>query len=168
MPRSKHRRKGKARQRAAFRSGPTVEDPVLAALLADAAAGRAFDDPAFEDPGMTEALAQAEEELIGDLTLADLDDSLDTFDPEDEAEFEAALAPLLQTVEEQVRTNRPPEVAATLARLVAAGHARDEAVALIGTVLMFEFNDMMRDDRDFDSARYARNLAALPRLPDFG
>lgn len=31
-------------------------------------------------------------------------------------------------MENQLRANDPPEVAATLARLIAAGHARDEAV----------------------------------------
>jgi hypothetical protein len=57
-------------------------------------------------------------------------------------------------------------VAATLGRLVASGHDRDEAISLIGAVLMFELNEVMQNDRAFDPARYAARLAALPRLPD--
>jgi hypothetical protein len=170
MPKSKHRRKGKTRPRAALPSGPTFDDPAFAALLADAESSGAFDDLADDhgdDPEMAEALARAEDELAAEISAAADADDLDSFvDPEDEEGFEAAMAPLLQAVEEQVRTNEPPAVAATLARLVAAGHARDEAIALIGAVLMIELNEVMRNEREFDPARYARGLAALPRLPE--
>jgi hypothetical protein len=168
MPRSKHRRKGKARQHVAFRAGPTVDDPALAALLADAEAGRAFDDPARDDArGMTEALMQAEEELYADLAAADFDDALDALDPEDRAVIESAMVPLRQAVQEQVRTNQPPEVAATLDRLVAAGLGRDAALALIAAAMLIEFKGMMQGDREYHPARYPRTLATLPELPGF-
>jgi len=156
MPKSKHRRKGKSRPRAAPLSGPPLDDDPEA-LFTDADGAGADSDA---DPDMADALAQAEEELDAELAAADFDD------PDDEEEFDDAIAPLLQAVEEQVRTNQPPEVAATLGRLVASGHARDEAISLIGAVLMFELNEVMQNGREFDPARYAARLAALPRLPD--
>ena len=162
MPKSKHRRKGKTRARTAPPSGPTFDDPERTALLADAGSGGASDDP-DDDSAFEEALAQAEEALAADLAAADFDD----LDDEEAADFDDAITPLLQAVEEQVRTHEPPEVAATLGRLVASGHARDEAISLIGAVLMFELNDVMQNDRAFDPMRYAARLAALPKRPDF-
>ena len=153
MPKSKHRRKGRNRPRAGLL--PTSSfDPELGVLLADAEA-----DEAVDDPEMAAALALAEEELAAEIAAADF------LDPEEEEAFDADMAPLRQVVEDQLRANDPPEVAATLARLVAAGHARDDAVALIGAALMIELNEIMRSEREYDAARYARNLANLPALP---
>jgi hypothetical protein len=154
MPRSKHRRKGKTRSRAAAPDG-AGSDGSADLFVDDATAG----DPADDDADMAEALALAEEELAAELAAAD--DDLDL----DDEERDDAVAPLLQAVEEQVRLNEPPAVAATLARLVAEGHARDEAIRLIGAVLMLELNEVMQTNRDFDPALYAARLAALPNLP---
>jgi hypothetical protein len=177
MPKSKHRRKGKNRARPASQSAPTFDDPELAALLAAAESDGAFDDP-DDDPEMAEALAQAEAELADELAAAGEDGDLGPYlgDPPDDEEFgeesgeemNAAMASLIEVVENQLRANDPPAVAVTLARLVAAGHARDEAVALIGAVLMFELNEMLRSERTYDAASYARKLANLPALPDLG
>jgi hypothetical protein len=169
MPKSKHRRKGKNRARPASLSGPTFDDPELAALLADAETGDAFDDPA-DDPEMADALAQAEAELADELAAADEDGDLGPYlgDPEDDEEMDAAMASLIEVVENQLRANDPPAVAVTLARLLGAGHERDEAVALIGAVLMVELNEMLRSKREYDAASYAGKLANLPALPDLG
>ena len=169
MPKSKHRRKGKNRARAAHLSGPTFDDPTLSDLLADAEMDGAFDDPA-DDPEMAKALAEAEAELADELAFADEDGDLGPYlgDPEDDEAMDAAMAPLIEAVENQLRANDPPAVAAALARLLAGGHARDEAVALIGAALLFELNEVMQSEREFDAARYARNLANLPALPDLG
>ena len=167
MPKSKHRRKGKNRARPASPSGPTSDDPALAALLAAAATDGAFDDPA-DDPQMATALAQAEAELADELAAADEDGDLGPYlgDSEGDDRFDRVAGSLREVVENQLRANEPPEVAATLARLLATGHERDEAVALIGAVLMIELNEIMRSERDFDAISYARNLASLPALPD--
>src|SRR5262249_61986672 len=125
MPRSKHRRKRMKAPPARRPDGPE---------LPEAESEIAF-DPEFEA-----ALAQAEEELAAEIAAADLGESgpyLDD-DDEDDAAFDSAIAPLLQAVEEQVRTNEPPEVAATLARLQSAGHDRDQAISLIGALLMMD------------------------------
>jgi hypothetical protein len=173
MPKSKHRRKGKNRSRPAPLSGPTFDDPALADLLADAESDGAFDAPAA-DPEMAQALAQAEAELAAELAAADGVGDLGPYPgdpPEGEAfddRFDRVAGSLRQVVEDQLRANEPPEVAAALARLLAAGHARDEAVALIGAALMVELNAIMRSEREFDPARYARHLANLPTLPDLG
>jgi hypothetical protein len=172
MPKSKHRRKGKNRARPASPSGPTSDDPALAALLADAATDGAFDDPA-DDPEMAAALAQAEAELADELAFAAEGDGLGPSlgDPEfDElgVGMDAAMGSLIEVVENQLRANDPPVVAVTLARLLAAGHGRDEAVALIGAALMIELNDMLRSGRVYDGASYAAKLASLPALPDLG
>jgi hypothetical protein len=157
MPKSKHRRK---RAKASSAPPPLPEGSVLPELESDLEL----------DPEFAAALAQAEEELAAEIAAAEagergpyLDDD---DDDDDDEEFDDAIAPLLQAVEEQVRTNQPPEVAATLGRLVASGHDRDEAISLIGAVLMFELNEVMQNGREFDPARYAARLAALPRLPD--
>jgi len=153
MPRSKHRRKRVKAPSARRPQGPELP----------AAGSEIVFDPEFED-----ALARAEKELAAEIAAAELGERgpyLDD-DDEDDTALDSAIAPLLQAVEEQVRTNEPPEVAATLARLQSAGHDRDEAISLIGAVLMLELNEVMQNDREFDPARYAARLAALPRLPD--
>ena len=169
MPKSKHRRKGKNRSRPASLSGPTSDDPALADFLADAESDGAFDAPAA-DPEMAKALAQAEAELADELAAADGAGDLGPYpdDSEGDDRFDRVAGSLRRVVEDQLRANEPPEVAATLARLLAAGHARDAAVALIGAVLMVELNAIMRSEREFDPARYARHLANLPTLPDLG
>jgi hypothetical protein len=149
MPKSKHRRK---RAKAPSAQPPLAEAPDLPEIESDLEL----------DPEFAAALARAEEELAAEIAAADDEDFLD---PEDEEAFGADMAPLRQVVEDQLRANDPPEVAATLARLVAAGHARDDAVALIGAALIVELNEIMRSEREYDAARYARNLANLPALP---
>jgi hypothetical protein len=173
MPKSKHRRKGKNRSHSASLSGPASDDPALADFLADAESDGAFDASA-DDPEMAKALAQAEAELAAELAAADGAGDLgpDLGDPPEGDEFDdrfdRVAGSLRAVVEGQLRANEPPEVAATLARLLAAGHDRDQAVALIGAALMVELNEIMRSEREFDPARYARNLANLPALPDLG
>jgi len=168
MPKSKHRRKGKNRARPASLSGTTSDDPELAALLADAETDGAFDDPA-DDPEMAKALARAEAELADELDAAGEDGDLGPFldGSESDEEFDRVAQSLTEAVEAQLSANDPPEVAATLARLLAAGHDRARAIAMIGMVMMIEMNEILRNERPFDRARYAGHLAALPELPAF-
>jgi hypothetical protein len=155
MPKSKHRRKS---AKASSAPRPLPEAPDLPEIESDLEL----------DPEFAAALARAEEELAAEIAAAEAGERGPYLasDDDDDEEFDDAIAPLLQAVEEQVRTNQPPEVAATLGRLVASGHDRDEAISLIGAVLMFELNEVMQNGREFDPARYAARLAALPRLPD--
>jgi hypothetical protein len=47
------------------------------------------------------------------------------------------------------------QIDATLARLLAAGHDRDRAIAMIGMAMMIELNEVMRNERPFDRAGLA-------------
>ena len=154
MPKSKHRRKPP-------KAPPSRRPPPEWLELPNS-------DPAL-DSDLAAALAQAEAELAADIAAADEDDDPGPYlgHPEDDGDFQAVAGALLAAVEDQVRTNDPPEVAATLARLVADGYDRDEAISMIGAVLVFEMNQVMLSEREFDAARYADRLAALPTLPDF-
>ena len=84
------------------------------------------------------------------------------------AEFsEQGLGPevLDEIIENQVRDGEPQAARTTLERLLAAGHARDEAIALMGCVLSVELHEILCNETAFDGVRYALNLAALPELP---
>jgi len=74
-------------------------------------------------------------------------------------------AALYEIVENQLRDGVPPVVRATLARLIAAGEARADAVHYIACVLSVELFEILVNDGGFDEARYSANLAALPALP---
>lgn len=77
----------------------------------------------------------------------------------------AARTSLYDTVENQVRDGTPPAAAAALARLLAAGHARDDAINLIACALSVEFCEILQHDGTYDEARYSAHLEALPDLP---
>ena len=68
----------------------------------------------------------------------------------------------MEVVVNQLETGDPPETKATLERLMAAGHARGEAMQLIAAVARNEMQAMMAAGREFDGARYAALLAKLP------
>jgi uncharacterized protein YoaH (UPF0181 family) len=68
----------------------------------------------------------------------------------------------MEVVVNQLETGDPPEAKATLERLMAAGHARGEAMQLISAVVRNEMQAMMAAGREFDNARYAGLLAKLP------
>jgi hypothetical protein len=74
----------------------------------------------------------------------------------------AVTEAMLEVVDNQVRDNSPPETRETLDRLVAEGHSTEYARRLIAFVILVEANDMLRERREFDLARY---VAALRRLP---
>ena len=72
---------------------------------------------------------------------------------------------VLEAVEKQITDGEPPETAETLERLVGEGYPRNEAVLMIGHVLAVEMFGIMKEERGFDHAGYARALARLPKLP---
>ena len=153
MPKSKHRRKRPKTPP----HRPLPESPTVTTADADL------------DPDFAAALAQAKAELSVEIAAADEDGEPGPFldGSESDEEFDRVARSLIEAVEAQLRADDPREVAATLVRLLAAGHDRDRAIGLIGTVMMIEMNEIMRSGRPFDRALYARRLAALPELPDF-
>ena len=68
---------------------------------------------------------------------------------------------LIEVIENQLRLGDPPATRETLERLLAAGHSRPHALALISAALLTELNEMLRDQKNYDAARYARRLARL-------
>ena len=73
---------------------------------------------------------------------------------------------LRETLEQQIDLGDPPETRATFERLVRTGIAQDEAWRLLSLVLLDELNEVMRQQRPFDRARYVGALHALPDTPE--
>jgi hypothetical protein len=78
---------------------------------------------------------------------------------------ELAKSALLETVENQIRNNEPPEARVTLERLLKEGSSREEAVRLIASALVSEIYGVLKNDVPYDNARYVTNLHRLPKLP---
>jgi hypothetical protein len=76
-----------------------------------------------------------------------------------------ARAALLSAIEDQLRSGDPPETRETLARLLAEGHSKEEALRLIASALVAEVSAVLRGDSSYDRARYVARLNDLPRLP---
>lgn len=78
--------------------------------------------------------------------------------------------PLTRTVQEavdnQLRENNPPETKQTLDRLMAEGHSRDQAIALISKALAVEIREVMKTGLPYNEERYLLALGKLPELPD--
>ena len=72
---------------------------------------------------------------------------------------------LRSTVKDQIAANDPPEVGATLRRLVAAGFDEANAIEHITAVVAAEMYSMMTEGRDFDRRKYLEDLRRLPELP---
>lgn len=73
---------------------------------------------------------------------------------------------VLDAVENQLRSNSPPEAKVTLNRLTSAGYSVADAKRLIGCALVVEIFDVMKGNKPYDEARYLANLAKLPELPE--
>ncbi len=83
-----------------------------------------------------------------------------------EREFSPALqADLLDVVDTQLRDGTPPEIKATLDRLVAAGYPEPQARRLIGVVVASEIFAVLKRKEPYDEARYVAALHRLPTLP---
>jgi predicted secreted Zn-dependent protease len=73
---------------------------------------------------------------------------------------------LYETIQSQIDRNSPKETKAAYDRLVRAGRTHHDAMRSIAFVLVQEMNDMLRNNRPFNEARYIRALMALPgKLP---
>ncbi|MFQ5915993.1 MAG: hypothetical protein ACE5JS_22695 [Nitrospinota bacterium] len=72
---------------------------------------------------------------------------------------------ILDIVERQIRGNDPPETRQTFNRLRKEGYSEQEAKNLIGTVVVCEMYDTLKEERPFDQARFASALENLPELP---
>lgn len=72
---------------------------------------------------------------------------------------------LLETIDNQIKMNNPPETRRTFDRLKSMGYSEFESKQLIGQCLVLELFEIMKCQRPFDEDRYVRNLKALPQEP---
>ncbi len=75
-------------------------------------------------------------------------------------------AAFLETVENQLADNDPPETKETLDRLIAEGISEDDSKLLIAQAVCVEVFDVMKRQKEFDLDRYLKNLKRLPDEPE--
>jgi hypothetical protein len=74
-------------------------------------------------------------------------------------------AAFMEVVENQIRDDDPPETRATLKRLTSQGVSDDDARIFIGQAVCVEVWGILRNKKEFNMARYVRNLKNLPDEP---
>jgi hypothetical protein len=72
---------------------------------------------------------------------------------------------IVEAVENQIAEDNPPETKITLARLIALGESRENAIRYIASVLSVEIFDALKNKNTYNEQRYISNLKALPELP---
>jgi hypothetical protein len=72
---------------------------------------------------------------------------------------------ILQVVENQINSNDPPGTKQTFNRLVSEGFSNKDAKELIGTVVVAEVFDVMKEGKPFNIERYVNALNKLPETP---
>ena len=80
--------------------------------------------------------------------------------------FDAIIFQYLETVERQLKENKPAEVGLTLHRLMKEGYSEKEAKYLIAQCVAVEMYEVMSSDMPFNEARYVVLLKCLPDAPD--
>jgi len=81
------------------------------------------------------------------------------------ARAERVRKALLTAIEDQLKRGDPPEARQTLARLLAEGHTKQDALQLIAFALVAEVTDVLRNNSSYNRERYVANLNRLPKLP---
>ena len=72
---------------------------------------------------------------------------------------------ILQTVDNQINSNDPPEVALNYERLKSEGFSEEEAKLYIAQALAVEIYYILKDKKPHNEERYRRNLNNLPNEP---
>ena len=76
-----------------------------------------------------------------------------------------ARAAMLAAIETQIRSNDPPETRQTFERLLQEGYPLEEALKLLASALVGELFGVLKNESQYDHARYVANLQRLPKLP---
>jgi hypothetical protein len=74
-------------------------------------------------------------------------------------------AAIMKVVENQLRSNDPPQPRQTFERLIQAGHSEEEAKRLIGCVVTSEIFDVLKRQEPFHLDRFVKALDRLPAMP---
>ena len=88
-------------------------------------------------------------------------------EPTDIASDEEAFteSTLIEAIENQIESDTPPAAKATFNKLTLVGYEREEILNLMAHVLAVEIDQMLDEDRAFDTQWYETALRALPELP---
>lgn len=82
-----------------------------------------------------------------------------------ELDPEIARAAIFEVIANQMQADTPPETRQTLDRLMAEGHSEEEAMKLIGCVVVELIFGVLKEKKVYDEAAYVKALHALPKLP---
>ena len=74
-------------------------------------------------------------------------------------------AAFLETVDNQLANNDPPETKETLDRLIDQGMSEDDAKIYIAQAVSIEIFDILKHEKEFNLDRYLKNLKQLPDEP---
>ena len=74
-------------------------------------------------------------------------------------------AAIMKVVDNQLRSNDPPQTGQTLKCLVATGHSEKEAKRLIACVVSAEIFDVLKQQQPFNLERFVKGLDNLPAIP---
>ncbi|HMJ46565.1 MAG TPA: hypothetical protein VK498_04515 [Ferruginibacter sp.] len=72
---------------------------------------------------------------------------------------------IFQVVDNQIKSNDPPETKVTFKRLLDLGYSKFEVKQLIGQCISVEMFDVMKNQKPFNEKRYVKNLQQLPKEP---
>ncbi len=72
---------------------------------------------------------------------------------------------LLEAVEQQIKSNDPPETRQTYERLINEGYDDDQIRQMISACMLVETYEVVRSKRPYDNQRYINMLKNLPAEP---
>ena len=72
---------------------------------------------------------------------------------------------ILEIVNNQLRSNNPPQTKQTLERLMKEGYSKTDAKKLIGQCVVAEVTRVVMERKPFDEERFVKNLDRLPEEP---
>ena len=74
-------------------------------------------------------------------------------------------AAIMKVVDNQLRSNDPPQTGQTLKRRMATGHSEKEVKQLIACVVSAEIFDVLKQEQPFNLERFVKALDRLPTVP---
>ncbi|MFV9644290.1 MAG: hypothetical protein ACNYWU_00570 [Desulfobacterales bacterium] len=72
---------------------------------------------------------------------------------------------IMEVVDNQLKSNDPPETRQTYDRLISEGYSKKEAKELIGCVVTSEIFDVLKKQEHFNLSRFVSALNKLPTVP---
>jgi hypothetical protein len=72
---------------------------------------------------------------------------------------------IFEIIDNQIKSNDPPETKQALNRLIKLGYSKDDAKMLIGQCISVELFDILKNKIPFNPDRYVKNLTKLPKEP---